>query len=211
MTPKIAIIYYSATGTTYKLARAVEDGVKETGAEVRLRKVKELAPQEAIKSNEGWAAHAKETQDIPEATLDDLEWADGIIFGTPTRYGLPTAQLKQFIDQTGPLWADGKLANKIASSFTSSSTAHGGQETTITALNNTFYHWGSIIVGLGYVEQSQFKAGNPYGASFTSNNGKLDPDKTALQSAKLQGKRVAEITAGFVESFAEKEVEEHLR
>lgn len=206
MNSKIAIIYYSATGTTYELARAIEEGAKEAGAEVRFRKVKELAPQEAIKSNEGWSEHAKKTQDVPIATLDDLEWADGIIFGTPTRYGLPTAQLKQFLDQTGPLWSQGKLGNKIVSSFTSASTKHGGHETTITALNNTFYHWGSIIVGLGYLEESQFEAGNPYGASFVSNNGQLDPDETALAAARLQGRRVTEITTQFLVG-AEMEVE----
>lgn len=198
MRPKVAIIYYSATGTTYALARDVEKGAKEAGAETRFRKVKELAPQEAINSNKGWAEHAKETQDVQEASLDDLEWADAIIFGTPTRYGLPTAQIKQFIDQTGGLWATGKLVNKIVSSFASASTAHGGHETTITALNNTFYHWGSIIVGLGYVNENQFKAGNPYGASFISNNGTLDPDETALGAARLQGKRVAEITSQYI-------------
>lgn len=198
MRPKVAIIYYSATGTTYALARDVEKGAKEAGAETRFRKVKELAPQEAINSNKGWAEHAKETQDVQEASLDDLEWADAIIFGTPTRYGLPTAQIKQFIDQTGGLWATGKLVNKIVSSFASASTAHGGHETTITALNNTFYHWGSIIVGLGYVNENQFKAGNPYGASFISNNGTLDPDETALAAARLQGKRVAEITSQYI-------------
>ena len=197
MTPKIAVIYYSATGTTYNLAKAVEEGAKSAGAEVRFRKVKELAPDEAINSNKEWAEHVKNTKNIQEATLDDLEWADGIILGSPTRYGLPSSQLKQFIDLTGPLWANGKLINKITSSFASASTPHGGQETTITAINNTFYHWGSIIVGLGYVEPSQFEAGNPYGVSFTSNNGKLDPDETALTAARLQGKRVAEITARF--------------
>jgi NAD(P)H dehydrogenase (quinone) len=206
MNAKIAIIYYSATGTTYELAKAIEQGAKEAGAEVRFRKVKELAPQEAINSNEGWSAHARKTQNVKEATLEDLEWADGIIFGTPTRYGLPTAQLKQFLDQTGPLWSKGKLVNKIISSFTSASTAHGGHETTITALNNTFYHWGSIIVGLGYVEESQFEAGNPYGTSFVSNNGQLDPDETALTAAKLQGRRVTEITSQFLIG-AEMEIE----
>ncbi len=198
MAVKVAVIYYSATGTTYALARAVEEGARSTGAEVRLLKVRELAPEEAIKSNEGWAAHRRETQDIPEASLDDLEWADAIIFGTPTRYGLPTAQIKQFIDTTGPLWGAGKLVNKVGSSFCSAATPHGGHETTLTALNNTFYHWGSIIVGPGYADPIQFEAGNPYGASFVSENGTLDPDETALASARFQGKRVADVTAQFV-------------
>src|SRR4051794_28646200 len=104
MAVKVAIIYYSATGTTYALAQGIEEGARQAGAEVRVRKVRELAPDEAIQSNQGWAQHRLETQDVPEATLADLEWADAVIFGTPTRYGLPSAQLKQFLDTTGPLW-----------------------------------------------------------------------------------------------------------
>lgn len=198
MNVKLAIIYYSATGTTYQLARGVEEGAQKAGAEIHFRKVRELAPEEAIASNAGWAAHRKETQQVEEATLDDLTWADAIILGTPTRYGLPTAQLKQFIDTTGPLWGTGKLADKIVSSFTSAATAHGGHETTIIALNNTFYHWGAIIVGPGYLDPIQFKSGNPYGVSFTSNNGELKPDETALEAARFQGKRVAEVAARFL-------------
>ncbi len=197
MAVKVAVIYYSATGTTYALARAIEEGAREAGGEVRFRKVRELAPEEAIKSNEGWAAHSKETQDVAEATNDDLEWADVLIFGTPTRYGLPTAQLKQFIDQTGGLWAKGKLVNKFVSSFTSTGTAHGGQETTIVNLNTTFYHWGAIIVSPGYADPIQFQSGNPYGASFTSNNGALKPDEVALAAARFQGRRVTEIAAQY--------------
>jgi NAD(P)H dehydrogenase (quinone) len=198
MAVKLAIIYYSATGTTYRLARGIEEGAGEAGAEVRFRKVHELAPEEAISSNQGWAAHRLETQNVVEAKLDDLEWADAIIFGTPTRYGLPTAQLKQFIDRTGPLWNQGKLVDKIVSSFTSTATPHGGQETTIVALNNTFYHWGAIIVGPGYVDPIQFQAGNPYGVSFTSNNGQLKPDDVAMAAAKFQGRRVVAVTAQFL-------------
>ena len=195
MAVKVAVIYYSATGTTYALARAIEEGAKEAGAEVRLRKVHELAPEEAIKSNEGWSAHSKETQDIEEASNADLEWADAIIFGTPTRYGLPTAQLKQFLDMTGGLWAKGALVNKVCSSFTSTGTSHGGQETTIVNLNTTFYHWGAIIVGPGYADPIQFQTGNPYGVSFTSNNGALKPDEPTLQAARFQGRRVTEVAA----------------
>ena len=198
MAVKVAVIYYSATGTTYRLARAVEEGASEAGADLRLRKVRELAPEEAIASNQGWAAHRLESQHVAEASLDDLAWADALIFGTPTRYGLPTAQLKQFFDATRPLWVKGSVVNKVCSAFTSSGTAHGGQETTIVNVNTTFYHWGAIIVGLGYADPIQFKAGNPYGASFTSNNGALKPDETALASARFQGRRVAELAAQFV-------------
>ncbi len=198
MAVKVAIVYYSATGTTYDLAKAIEAGAKEAGADVRLRKVKELAPEEAIRSNEGWAQHRLETQDVPEASLDDLEWADAIILGSPTRYGLPAAQLKQFMDTTGPLWGAGKLVNKITSAFTSTATAHGGQESTILAIHNAFYHWSAITVAPGYADPVQFQAGNPYGASFQSNNGTVKPDETAKAAARFQGRRVAEIAAQFL-------------
>src|SRR5499425_3821487 len=198
MSAKVAIIYYSATGTTYRLARAVEEGASEAGADVHLRKVHELAPEEAIASNQGWAAHRLESQHVLEASLDDLAWADALVFGTPTRYGLPTAQLKQFLDTTGPLWVKGALLNKVCSTFTSSGTAHGGQETTIVNVNTNFYHWGAIIVGPGYADPVQFRTGNPYGVSFTSNNGALKPDETALAAARFQGRRVAELAAQFV-------------
>lgn len=198
MTPKVAVIYYSATGTTHELAKAVAAGAQDAGAEVKLLKVKELAPEEAIKSNQGWADHFEAVREEPEAALADLEWADAVIFGSPTRYGLPAAQLKQFIDTTGGLWASGKLANKICSSFASAATLHGGHETTITNLNTTFYHWGAIIVSPAYVDPIQFQMGNPYGVSFTSNNGELKPDETALAAARFQGKRVAEIAAQFL-------------
>jgi NAD(P)H dehydrogenase (quinone) len=132
-----------------------------------------------------------------EASLADLEWADAIIFGTPTRYGLPSAQLKQFIDSTGGLWAQGKLVDKVVSSFTASGTRHGGQETTITALNNTFYHWGSIIVPPGYADPIQFQSGNPYGASHTSNNGELPPGEIELAAMEFQARRVVKTAATF--------------
>lgn len=198
MKPKVAIIYYSSTGTTYKLAKAVEEGAKNAGAEVKVLKVKETAPEAAIKSNEKWAQHVEETKDVAEATLADLEWADAIIFGTPTRYGGATSQLRAFIDTTGGLWAKGALVNKIGSSFASTATAHGGQESTILSFNNFFYHQGMIIVAPGYVDPIQFEMGNPYGVSFTSQNGKAAPDETALKAAQFQGKRVADVTAQFL-------------
>lgn len=195
---KTAIIYYSQTGTTHKLAHAIEDGARSAGAVTRLLKVRETAPDEVWGNIPNWKKHIEETSSIREATNDDLEWADAIIFGTPTRYGLPSAQLKNFIDQTGALWAKGALTNKIGSSFTTTATAHGGQEATILSLNTVFYHWNMLIVSPGYADPIQFQAGNPYGTSFVSNNAQLDPDEIALAAAKFQGKRAAEIAARFV-------------
>jgi NAD(P)H dehydrogenase (quinone) len=192
---RVAVIYYSATGTTYQMAQAAVRAAEQAGAEVRLRKARELAPVEAIRSNEGWHAHHLETQDVPEAELDDLEWAEVIIFGTPTRYGMMSAQLKQFIDGSGPLWARGGLVDKVYAGFCSTATVHGGQESTLLSMFHIFYHWGGIVVTPGYVEPSQFVAGNPYGASHTSNNGEAPPDETALTATALTARRAVEIGA----------------
>ncbi len=191
---KIAVVYYSATGNVYKLARAIEEGAKDAGAEVRFRKVRELAPEEAIKSNQGWYDHSLETQDVPEASLEDLEWADAYIFGTPTRFGNVSAQLKQFIDTAGGLWFQGKLADKVVGGFTSASNAHGGQESTLLSMYNVFMHWGSIIVPNGYTDDSIFAAGgNPYGASSTGTE--EGPTDEELAAARFQGRRIAEKAA----------------
>jgi NAD(P)H dehydrogenase (quinone) len=192
-TVRAAVVYYSATGGVYALAEAASKAAEAAGAEVRLRKVRELAPDEAIATNEGWGAHLAATQHILQATHDDLTWADVLIFGAPTRFGLPAAQLKQFIDTTGPLWAQGKLINKVATSFTATATTHGGQESTILALNNTFYHWGAIIVAPGYADPIQFAAGNPYGASHVSNNGAIPPGDTEIASVQFQAQRAVTI------------------
>lgn len=188
-----SVIYYSATGTTYQMALAAAEAAEKAGAEVRLRKVRELAPDEAVASNDGWAAHALATQDIPEASLEDLDWADAVIFGTPTRFGNVSAQLKQFIDTAGPLWAQGKLANKVFSGFVSTATAHGGQESTLLALFNAAYHWGGIVVTPGYTEPGQFVSGNPYGGSHTSNNGESPPDQNALAATALTATRAVNV------------------
>ncbi|KWV32112.1 MULTISPECIES: NAD(P)H:quinone oxidoreductase [Micromonospora] len=199
---KVAVIYYSATGITYQMAQAACEAAGEAGAEVRLRKVRELAPDEAIRSNAGWQAHRLETQDVMEAEIDDLAWADVVIFGSPTRYGMIAAQLKQFIDTTGPLWANGALADKVYSAFTSTATSHGGQESTLLSLFTIFYHWGGVVVTPGYTDPSQFVAGNPYGASHTSNNGEIAPDHVALAATALTAKRAVRIGAGVKRGLA---------
>ncbi|WP_108671849.1 NAD(P)H:quinone oxidoreductase [Peribacillus acanthi] len=168
MTVKLAIIYYSSTGTNYQLSKWAEEAAKEAGADVKVLKVAELAPQSAIDANEAWKKHMEETKDVPTATLDDLEWADAYIFSIPTRFGNVPAQMKQFLDTTGGLWFKGKLANKVVSAMSSASNAHGGQEQTITHLYTTMMHWGAIIAAPGYTDQVTFAAGgNPYGTSVT--------------------------------------------
>jgi NAD(P)H dehydrogenase (quinone) len=193
MGTRILVTYYSATGSVYRLAKAVQEGAEAAGAEVRLRRVAELAPPEAIASNPDWARHKAETDDeVDVATLDDLEWADGYAFGTPTRYGAPAAQLKQFIDTAGALWQAGKLADKPVTAFVSSAERHGGQEATILSLNNVFYHWGCVILPLGYTDDIVYAAGgNPYGTSWPAGFPSAMPDDHALECARYQGGRLA--------------------
>jgi NAD(P)H dehydrogenase (quinone) len=156
---RIAVVYYSATGNVHRLAHALAEGAGGEGAEVRIRHVEELASELVISQNQYWGRHRSEVEDEPVASLEDLEWADGVAFGTPTRFGNVAAQLKQFMDQAGRLWQEGKLADKVATAFTASMTTHGGQESTILALSNTLYHWGMLILPLGYTASEVFNAG----------------------------------------------------
>ena len=187
---KIAVIYYSSTGNAFKVAQSIDAGAQSAGAEVRLRKVRELAPDEAIASNKGWEQHRVATQHVPEAQLADLEWADGFAFGTPTRFGAMSAQLKQFLDTSGGLWMKGLLADKAATAFVGASYPHGGQETTLMTIYNMMYHWGAIIVPPSYTDPSIGKAGgNPYGTSYTDpRGGELPPE--VLTAARYQGVRL---------------------
>jgi NAD(P)H dehydrogenase (quinone) len=198
MTPpaRIAVVYYSATGNVHRLAHALGEGADGEGAEVRVRHVEELFSEQLISQNQYWGRHRSEVEDEPVASPADLEWADGVAFGTPTRFGNVAAQLKQFMDQAGSLWQEGRLADKVATAFTSAMTPHGGQESTILALNNTLYHWGMVIVPLGYTVAEVFAAGgNPYGTSYTSGRRLDGPDENALALARHQGRRLARYAA----------------
>jgi NAD(P)H dehydrogenase (quinone) len=195
MTVKVAVIYYSATGTVHALAQAVAEGAASAGAEVRLRRVAELAPDSAIAQNPQWRRHADATTSIAQASVEDLAWADAFAFGTPSRFGAPAAQLKQFIDQAGGLWREGRLADKPVTAFTSAFNRHGGSEATILSLGNVFYHWGALIVPPGFTDPAVYAAGgNPYGtASVTGPTGD-GPDVAALDAARYQGRRLAQTT-----------------
>ncbi|MRG86823.1 NAD(P)H:quinone oxidoreductase [Salinibacillus xinjiangensis] len=190
---KLAVIYYSSTGTNYELAKWAEEGAKENGAEVKVLKVPELAPDAAIDSNPAWRAHVDATKDVPEATSDDIEWADAIIFSVPTRFGNMAAQMKQFLDQQGGLWANGATVNKVVSAMSSASNPHGGQEATILSLYTSMMHWGAVIAAPGYSDPVIFGAGgNPYGTSVTQGqDGGMVEDVEA--AVKHQAKRTVDV------------------
>ena len=165
MSVKLAIIYYSSTGTIDSMARRAASTAEKAGAEVRLRHVEELAPDDVVGSMPEWQQHVDEVKDEPRATPDDLVWAEAVLFGTPTRFGNVASQLKQYLDTLGPQWGEGKLADKVYAGFTAAKTTHGGQESTLLALYNTIYHFGGILVPPGYTDPVKFADGNPYGVS----------------------------------------------
>ncbi|WP_017974638.1 NAD(P)H:quinone oxidoreductase [Actinopolyspora halophila] len=190
---KLTVVYYSATGTIVEIANALVAEAEAAGAEVRLRRVAELAPDSAVDSNPAWRANLEATRSITEVTPDDLLWADAVIFGTPTRYGNVAAQLKQFIDSLGPQWQQGLLADKVYSGFTSTTSKHGGQESTLLALYNSVHHFGGILVAPGYTDGSKFVDGNPYGTGHVDGQGELKVEAETRQAASVQARRVVSV------------------
>ncbi|MDF2650792.1 MAG: NAD(P)H:quinone oxidoreductase, type [Paenibacillus sp.] len=189
----LAVIYYSSNGTNYQLAEWAAEGARQAGAEVKILKVAETAPQSVVDGQPSWKAHLEATKNVPTATVEDLEWADAIIFSMPTRFGNLPAQLKQFIDTTGGLWAQGKTINKVVSAMTSATNPNAGQEQTILQLYTSMYHWGAIVAAPGFTDQAVFTAGgNPYGTSVTvGQDGKIKED--ARGAAEHQAKRTVSI------------------
>jgi NAD(P)H dehydrogenase (quinone) len=200
MSVKIQVVFYSMYGHIHRLAEAVVEGAQSVaGTEVRLLQVPELVPEEALKRTGAAAARAAFSS-IPVAKPSELADADAIIFGTPTRFGNMCAQMRNFLDQTGGLWAKGGLVGKVGSVFTSTGTQHGGQETTITSFHTTLLHHGMIIVGVPYTcveltNMSEITGGSPYGAStLAGSDGSRVPTANELAIGRFQGKHVAEIT-----------------
>ncbi|GAA2141666.1 NAD(P)H:quinone oxidoreductase [Glycomyces algeriensis] len=189
---KVTVAFYSATGNVTGLARAIAAAAEKAGAEVRLRRVAELAPQAAIDSNPAWAENVKNTADIAEVTPDDVDWADAVFLGSPTRFGNVASQLKQFIDTLGGLWFQGKLAGKVYSGFAAASGKHGGNESTLLALYNSFHHFGGIVVAPGYSNETLFANASPYGVSHWNGT---EIDDTTLAAAAAQAERVVETAA----------------
>ena len=191
---KVLVLYYSAYGHIEQMAYAAAEGVKSAGAEVDVKRVPELVPEDVAKQ----AGH-KLDQKAPIAKVDDLPNYDAIIFGSGTRFGNVTAQMRNFMDQTGSLWMKGSLVGKVGSIITSSATQHGGQESTILTFIPTLLHQGMIVVGLPYAFQGQMgldeiKGGSPYGAStITGGDGSRQPSAVELEAARYQGRHVAQI------------------
>ncbi len=193
---KVLVLYYSAYGHIEQMAKAVAEGARSTGAEVTIKRVPELVPDEVAK-----AAHYKLDQEAPIATAAELEEYDAIIVGAGTRFGVVASQMRNFWDQTGGLWAQGKLVGKVGSVFTSSATQHGGQESTVLTFIPTLLHHGMVAVGLPYAFAGQMgvdeiKGGSPYGAStITDGDGSRQPSAVELEGARYQGAHVAKIAA----------------
>lgn len=193
---KVLVLYYSSYGHIETMAQAVAEGARSGGAEVVIKRVPEIVPEEVAK-----ASHFKIDQAAPLATVDELPDYDAIIFGVPTRFGNMAAQMKNFLDQTGALWFAGKLVGKVGSVFASTATQHGGQESTILSTHTVLLHQGMVIVGLPYTWAGQMKldeitGGSPYGATtIAGGDGSRQPSANELEGARFQGKHVAQIAA----------------
>ncbi|MBN2110946.1 MAG: NAD(P)H:quinone oxidoreductase type IV [Methanosarcinaceae archaeon] len=202
---KIDVIFYSLYGHNYKMAEAVAEGAREVeGAEVGIYQVPETFTPEIL-ARMGATESKKMFSHIPVASIDDLVEADAMIFGTPTRFGMMAAQMRAFLDRTGGIWSRGALIGKVGSVFTSSSTQHGGQESTILSFHTTLLHHGMIIVGVPYSEKRQsilteITGGSPYGASTIAGSGPdtRQPSGNELGIARFQGRHVAQITKRLV-------------
>ncbi len=198
---KVLVLYYSTYGHVHQMAQAIAAGAREVaGAEVVLRRVPETLPSDVLESM-GAVDAQKAFADVPFATVDELAEADATIFGTPTRFGNMTGQMRQFLDATGQLWASGALVGKVGSVFTSSATQHGGQESTILTFHVTLLHHGMVVVGLPYAFEGQMRldeitGGSPYGAStIAGGSGERMPSENELEGARFQGRHVATIAA----------------
>ena len=194
MSIHVAIIYYSATGTLQAMAERLEQAAVATGATVRRRHVREIAPREAVESRPEWAAHVAALADEPVAEPDDVVWADVVLLGSPTRFGNVTSQFQAFIDQLGPHWSEGALADKVYAGFTSSQTAHGGQESTLLSIYRMVAHFGGLVVAPGYTDPVKFVDGNPYGVSHaTGGDNDLPLDDAALDALDHLAERIVTI------------------
>jgi NAD(P)H dehydrogenase (quinone) len=192
----ILISFYSRNGTIESLAKAIAEGAQAAGGSVRLRRARELVSAEAMAKAPGWTENAARMNAAYEAPTEaDAEWADAIIFGTPTRFGIVCSELKAYMDSLGGLWGQGKLAGKVGSAFSASSSLHGGNESTILSLYAPMAHFGMIIVPTGYADPAMFKAGTPYGATAATGRDRRPITDDEKNVGIWQGRRVAQIAA----------------
>ena len=191
----VLVVFYSRDGSVEALAKAVGEGAREAGAEVRVRRVPDIVPLEVMSKVPGWEERSKRMlAQYGAPTLADVEWADGIVFGTPTRFGNTSAELKAFIDSLGSLWFQGKLNGKAAGAFTSTAGPHGGNEATVVSLFIPMAHLGFIIVPTGYTHAKLVQGhGTPYGASSISGQSGALPTADELEVAKHQGARITQV------------------
>jgi len=190
----LLIAFYSRNGSTERMALEVAEGAMAAGADVRMRRARDIVHEDIITKVPGWRENRDRMHEAYAAPTEaDAEWADGIIFGTPTRFGAVTAELKAFIDSLGGSWFRGALVGKAGSVFTSTSTLHGGNESTLISLYNPMAHLGLILVPLGYADPVLFRAGTPYGSSTVSGQNNAPPTADDLEVARFQGRRVAEV------------------
>jgi NAD(P)H:quinone oxidoreductase type IV len=206
MSTKFQVVFYSMYGHVYQMAEAVAAGARTVeGTDVTLWQVPELVPDEVLERSGAHAARAAFAH-VPIASPRQLAEADALSFGTPTRFGNMSAQMRNFLDQTGGLWAEGALVGKVGSVFTSTASQHGGQETTLVSFHATLLHHGMIVVGLPYTEQrltdmTQITGGTPYGAStVTGADGSRQPSENELAIARFQGRHVAQLTRQLIAS-----------
>jgi NAD(P)H dehydrogenase (quinone) len=194
MTCRILIAFYSRGGSVEALAGAIAEGARETGAEVRLRRARELVDETVMARAPGWVEAARRMNALYEPpSLEDAEWADGIVLGSPTRFGSPSSELRAYLEGLGALWVQNRLVDKAGAAFTSTSTTHGGAETTILSLWPTLAHLGLVIVPNGYGAPLSRTAGTPYGSNAVSGGAGGGPTANDLEIARHQGRRVARI------------------
>ncbi|MFK4272482.1 NAD(P)H:quinone oxidoreductase [Streptomyces milbemycinicus] len=187
---RISIIYYSLTGTVAEIAREMAETAEKEGAEVRLRKVPDAASATEKAAAPAGAAPAGDTVEVPVACVDDLLWADGVLLGSPTRFGNIAGPLKSFLDSLGGAWQKQQLADKVYSGFTATGSLHGGQESTLLALMTSFHHFGGVVVAPGYTSPEKFADGNPYGTAHCTEDRTRPVDDTTRTAARIQAARV---------------------
>lgn len=193
--PKILVLFYTTYGSNQRVAETAAAAARDAGAEVRVVRARETAPAEVVNGQDAWKAQLEKMADIPEATPDDMDWADGYFISAPTRFGVVASQMRAFFDTLGGLWQSGKLANKTLTATTSANTEHGGQETTLLSIYLTAMHWGAILVPPGYTDGVKFEdGGNPYGFSMSAG----EMSETQDASIRFQARRLVEFTEKLV-------------